>query len=684
MPVGRLNFSCRANRQKIQDFPAVMRAGKGNYARIARPDLGWRTAVASEPEASQKTIKVAEGFELDPAAYELRRSGHVVKLERLPMEILLFLIEQRGQVVTREEIADRIWGKNVHVDTDNSINGAIRKIRRVLRDDPDSPRFIQTIMGRGYRFIAAVDTSAPEPSPDPLLPAISDEPESIPLAEVSKSGLRRWSVLLAAAVFLIAVAAAGFLRFSPRVRPASGRLMLAVLPFENLTGDAAQDYFSDGMTEEMISQLGNLDAAHLGVIARTSVMHYKHSPEPLDQIGRELGVQYVLEGSIRRDSDKVRITAQLIQLSDQTHLWARQYDRDLSHLLALQGEIAHEVSEEIQIALWDRKPITPLAPQALFPQNYEAYDLYLKGQYFWNKRTVEGFERAIDYYQQAIAKDPNYARAYAGLADSYALIASYSAASPSEYMPKARAAALRALELDKDLPEAHTALALIVQNYDYDWQTAGREFQRAIELNPNYATAHHWYAEHLMWRGRFDEALRESERARQLDPLSLIIATDNGAILLYSRQYDRALEKLHAVHELDPSFPRVDGLTVRAYEEKGTFPDALAELEKSRPLYNSWACAELAYIYGRTGQPAQAAVALARMEEFNRGQPVDPVVFVEPYIGMDRKDEAFLWLNKAYAQHSNALTALKVDPLYDPLRSDPRFQDLLRRVGLSQ
>ena len=661
-----------------------MRAGKGNYARIARLDLGWRTAVASEPEASQKTIKVAEGFELDTAAYELRRSGHVVKLERLPMEILRFLIEQRGQVVTREEIADRIWGKNVHVDTDNSINGAIRKIRRVLRDDPDSPRFIQTIMGRGYRFIAAVDTSAPEPSPDPLLPAISDEPESIPLAEVSKSGLRRWSVLLAAAVFLIAVAAAGFLRFSPRVRPASGRLMLAVLPFENLTGDAAQDYFSDGMTEEMISQLGNLDAAHLGVIARTSVMHYKHSPEPLDQIGRELGVQYVLEGSIRRDSDKVRITAQLIQLSDQTHLWARQYDRDLSHLLALQGEIAHEVSEEIQIALWDRKPVTPLSPPALFPQNYEAYDLYLKGQYFWNKRTIEGFERAIDYYQQAIAKDPNYARAYAGLADSYALIASYSAASPSEYMPKARAAALRALELDKDLPEAHTALALIVQNYDYDWQTAGREFQRAIELNPNYATAHHWYAEHLMWRGRFDEALRESERARQLDPLSLIIATDNGAILLYSRQYDRALEKLHAVHELDPSFPRVDGLTVRAYEEKGTFPDALAELEKSRPLYNSWACSELAYIYGRTGQPAQAALALARMEQINRGQPVDPVVFVEPYIGMDKKDEAFLWLNKAYAQHSNALTGLKVDPLYDPLRSDPRFQDLLRRVGLSQ
>jgi len=644
------------------------------------------SAVASEPVASHKTIKVAEGFELDMAAYELRRSGHVLKLERIPMEILLFLIEQRGQLVTREQIVDRIWGKDVNVDTDNSINGAIRKIRRVLRDDPDSPRFIQTILGRGYRFIAAVDMPVPEPAAGPPLKAVSDEPETVPPAVVSKPGIRRWSVLLAAAVFLIAVAGIWLLRSSlaDRVRPASGRLMLAVLPFENLTGDAAQDYFSDGMTEEMISQLGNLDAAHLGVIARTSVMHYKHSQEPLDQIGRELGVQYVLEGSIRRDSDRVRITAQLIQLKDQTHLWARQYDRELSHLLGLQGEIAHEVSAEIQSALWEHKPLNPPTQPPSSPQNYEAYDLYLKGQYFWNKRTTEGFERAIDYYQQAIAKDPNYARAYAGLADSYALLAPYSTASPMEYMPKARAAALRALELDKDLPEAHTALALIVQNYDYDWQTAGREYQRAIELNPNYATAHHWYAEHLMWRGRFDEALRESERARQLDPLSLIIATDNGAILLYSRQYDRALEKLRTVRELDPSFPRADGLMVRAYEQKGMFADALADIEKSGPLCNSWTCSELPYIDWRAGHAAQAALAMAKLEQLNRRLPLDPIVFVGPYIGKGNKDQAFLWLNKAYAHHSNALTGLKVDPLYDPLRSDPRYQDLLRRVGLAQ
>ena len=640
--------------------------------------------MASESEARQKTIRLAEGYELDMAAYELRRSGDVLKLERIPMEILLFLIEQRERLVTREEIADRIWGRDVNVDTDNSINGAIRKIRRVLRDDSDSPRFIQTITGRGYRFIAAVE--AQTPTADRSLEPVNDEPESVPRLEASKSGVRRKAVLLAATVLLVALAGVLFFgpSFSARVLPPRGRLMLAVLPFENLTGDPAQDYFSDGMTEEMISQLGNLDAQHLGVIARTSVMHYKHTEEPLDQIGRELGVQYVLEGSIRRDSDKVRITTQLIQLKDQTHVWARQYDRELGHLLGLQGEIAGEVSVEIQPALWGHQPVTQANQQAVSPQNYEAYDLYLKGQYFWNKRTIEGFERAIDYYQQAIAKDPNYARAYAGLADSYALLAPYSLVSPMEYMPKARAAALRALELDKDLPEAHTALALIVQNYDFDWQTSEREFQRSIELNPNYATAHHWYAEHLMWRGRFDEALRESERARQLDPLSLIIAADNGAILLYSRQYDRALEKLRTVRELDPTFPRVTGLMLRAYEEKGMFAEASADLEKVRPFYNSWSCQELAYVAARTGQQAQAELAITKLHELNRREAVDPIAFGEAYIGTGDKDQAIVWLNKAYAHHSNALTGLKVDPIYDSLRSDPRFQDLLRRVGLAQ
>jgi len=638
--------------------------------------------VASEPVRVPDFVRFGDDFEFDLGAYRLRRSGRVLKLERIPMEVLAVLVEQRGQVVSREHIVERIWGKGAFLDTDNSINGAIRKVRQVLKDDPERPRFIQTVTGRGYRFIAPVtypDLQGPIAIPDPL-PSL-DQPL------LDNRPFRRWPMLLGIGVVLVVALGSYFLWYRSHVRSqrAGRRLMLAVLPFENLTGDAAQDYVSDGMTEEMITQLGSLDPVHLGVIARTSVMHYKRSQEPLPQVGRELGVQYVLEGSIRRDSDKVRITAQLIQIKDQTHVWARQYDRELSTLLALEGEIAREIADEVQISLGDHKPITPASQPVLSPRTYEAHDLYLKGQYFLNKRTIDGFQRAIDYFQRAIAIDPRYARAYAGLADSYALLGPYSGVPQTQFMPKARAAALRALEIDESVPEAHTALALIVQNYDWDWQTAEKEFRRAIELNPNYATAHQWYAEHLTWRGRFDDALRESERARQLDPLSLIIAADNGAILYYSRQYDPAIEKFNAVREMEPNFPRAL-IIVWAYEQKGMFADALADIENWKAMtgdgISSWS--EMAYVYGCTGQRAQARLALAKLKQLSRRHSVDPSVFLRAHIGMGSKDEALADLEKAYSQHSNVLTTLKVDPLYDSMRSDPRFQDLVRRVGLAQ
>jgi TolB-like protein/DNA-binding winged helix-turn-helix (wHTH) protein/Tfp pilus assembly protein PilF len=657
--------------------------------------------VASQPAGISEPIRFGDDFELDARSYQLRHSGRRLKLERIPMELLLLLIELRGQIVTREQIVERVWGKDVFLDTDNSINAAIRKIRQVLKDDPEQPRFVQTVTGRGYRFIAPVQESGPASAAIETVsrpPAPSEGSSSAVIVDdrvpaVPVDGRRRLLVLLLPVVCVaLIVAVAGYFqwfRSHPRSETSNARLMLAVLPFENLTGDAGQDYFSDGLTEEMITRLGNLDPQHLGVIARTSVMHYKNSPEKLDQIGRELGVQYVLEGSIRRDSEKVRITAQLIEAKDQTHLWARQYDREVSHLLTLEAEIAKEIADEIQTTLGERKGVPPSGQLALSapasPQTYEAYDLYLKGQYFFNKRSIEGFRRAIDYYEQAIAKDPNFARAYAGLADSYALIGGYSAAPQTEFMPKARAAALRAVELDPSLPEAHTALALVVQNYDWDWQTSEKEFRRAIALNPNYATAHHWYAEHLTWLGRFDEALRESENARQLDPLSLIIATDRGAILYYSRQYDRAIAQFLAVREMDPDFPH-STMIVHAYEQKGMFAEVLAEIEKDRRRagYAPWLLSEEAYVYGRTGQAAQARAALAKLDEWNRRQPVDAAAFVGPYIALGDKDQAFFWLEKAYTQHSNAMTWLKVGPIYDPLRSDPRFQDLLRRVGLAQ
>src|SRR5712691_1345065 len=321
----------------------------------------------------------------------------------------------------------------------------------------------------------------------------------------------------------------------------------------------------------------------------------------------------------------------------------------------------------------------------LSPKSREAYDLYLKGLYFWNKRNVPGFQQAIEYFQQATTMDPNYAPAYAGLANSYTLLTAYTLAPANLYMPQARVAALRALEIDEGLAEAHTALALIVQNQDCDWQTSEKEYRRAIELNPNYATAHHWYAEHLMWLGRFDEALRESERARQLDPLSLIIATDNGAILYFSRQYDRAIEQFRAVIRKDPNFGRA-GIVSFSYVEKGMFADALADTERWRRVYGEgpWYWSTRAYIYGRAGQQERARRELEKLEQLDRRQQLDPVNMLWAHLGLGDKEEALADLEKAYSEHFSILTTLKVEPAFDPLRSDPRFADLLRRVGLAQ
>ena len=481
---------------------------------VVKSIVVWgESEVGSRPVALADSVRFGDDFEFDSRAYELRSAGIPVKLKPIPMELLLFLIERRGELVTRKEIVDRIWGKDVFLDSDNGINNAISKIRQVLRDDPEKPRFVQTVTGRGYRFIAPVESLSSPVVEGPLAP-----PPVVPALAPGRS--RRLPVFLGAALLMLLALAAYTLRnrWRPHPQPVADRAMLAVLPFENLTGDPEQDYFSDGLTEEVIAQLGNLDPQHLGVIARTSVMQYKHKDVPLTRIAQELGVQYVLEGSVRSDGQRVRIAAQLIQVKDQSHLLARQYDRELKEVLVLQSDIARESSAEIRSALGHRTPMAVSSPAPLSEQGVAAYNLYLKGQFFWNKRNVDSFRRAIDYYQQAIAQDPNYAPAYAGLAVTYALIPGYGGVQQAEFMPKARDAALRAIALDENLPEAHTALALVVQNYDFDWPTAEKEFRRAIALNPNYATAHHWYAEHLSLRGRFEEALRESQRARELDP----------------------------------------------------------------------------------------------------------------------------------------------------------------------
>jgi len=632
-------------------------------------------------------------FDVNPRARTLHKHRVRLKLHGQPFEILLLLLSRPGDVVTREELQAKLWSGNTFVDFEHGLNTAIKKLRQTLGDSAGEPRFIETVPRIGYRFVGPVNVSAP-----PLSHAIAT-PQ--PAAE-NPSGRKilryrrpqewvpwSWPVLTVIAIVLIALAGAYVQWSRSRGRPSlsAGHLMLAVLPFENLTGDASQDYFSDGMTEEMIAKLGRVNPERLGVIARASVMHYKNSPQPLQQIGHDLGVQYVLEGSVRRDSAKVRITAELVRVRDQKNIWARQYDRELTSFLVLQAEIAQEIADEIQLTLDDgHKRVAPYREPSRSPSSYGAYDLYLKGRYFLNKRNTQGFQEATDYFQQALAKDPDYAQAYAGLADSYALTGSYNLGPQKELIPKARAAALRALEIDDTLAEAHTSLALIAENYDWDWQTAGKEFRRAIQLDPNYPTAHQWYAEYLAWQGHFDEAFAESERAPQLDPLSLIISSDHGAILYYSRQYDRAIEQFRTILDMNPDFPRAHGLLVLAYAQQKRFADALADIEEWKRTDNSpaiWAIE--AFVYGRLGQHVQARRALAKFEQLNRNGRVDPTAFLTlAYAGMGDKEKLFTCLQKAFSERSNSLTALRVDPIYDAFRSDPRFQVLLRRVGLTQ
>jgi TolB-like protein/DNA-binding winged helix-turn-helix (wHTH) protein/Flp pilus assembly protein TadD len=638
-------------------------------------------------------------FELRTQTRELYKHGIRLKLRPQAYQVLVLLLEHAGECVTREELQKRVWPSNTFVDFENGLNTAIKQLRASLSDSAAEPRYIETLPKLGYRLIAPVEVASASTRERAAETAV-DSGSAKTLNEVAvsqsepqtKPRTRLWVAALVLSVLGIVCLVA--LQKWPRVQPTSrkgvpnGRMMVAVLPFDNLTGDETQDYFSDGLTEEMIAQLGRLDPKEFGVIARTSVMHYKHTSEKVDQVGSELGVQYVLEGSVRRESEKVRINAELIEVGGERRLWAQEYDRELTNLLVVQSEIAREISDSIQITLGTPGRSEAITKPSLTPQAYQAYDLYLKGLYFWNKRSIPGFQQAVICFQEAIALDPNYAPAYAGLANSYTLLPGYTLAPASKYIPKARAAALRALEIDNDLPEAHVALALILENNDWDWNAAEKEYRRAIELNPNYATAHQWYAELLMWRGRFDEALRESEYARTLDPFSLIIAADHGSIFYFSRQYDRAIDQFQSVREMDPNFPRAH-LVVDAYAQKGLLADALANLEEWRrtagegpETWSMWS--KFAYVYGRLGQKDKARIELKKLEAVNRTQQIDPAALIQANIGAGNNQAALDWLEKAYAQHSNVLTTIKVEPAYDPLRGDPRFQELLQRVGLGQ
>jgi TolB-like protein/DNA-binding winged helix-turn-helix (wHTH) protein/tetratricopeptide (TPR) repeat protein len=632
-------------------------------------------------------------FELRCRTRELYKQGIRLKLRPQPMRVLRILAERAGDVVTREELHKLLWAEETFVDFEHGLNTSIKELRATLNDSANAPRYVETLPKLGYRMIVPVEaekagTAAVEGVPSetagliaPTAPRV--EEAGIPAdARPRESRFWIWAMAFGVGVALL-LGIVGYVkwRHMQSQQPAtSGRLMLAVLPFENLTGDQAQEYFADGLTEEMIAQLGRIDAERLGVIARTSVVRYKGSGQQPQSIGRDLGVQYLLEGSVRRDAEKVRVSAELIRVGDQSPVWGKQYDRELSNVLALQAEIAQEIAAEIRLSLGGTRNSPSASKHQVTP---EAYDLYLRGRYFWHGRSTEGLLRASDYFQQAVEKDPQYARAYAGLADSYAVLGEYILRPPNEVMPKARAAALRAIELDPTLAEGHASLAVVAQNYDWDWKLVEVEYRKAIELDPNYATAHHWYAESLALTGRFDEAIGEIERARQLDPLSLIVAADRGAIFYFARRYDQAIEQFRSVLEMDPGFGR-GHIIALAYLQKGMNAEALEEAEKwEREEKGPWNLMMLAYISGSVGKAEEARAARTELDNMYRVGKADAIMMASAYIGEKNNEKAIEMLQKAYEQHTIS-TALKVDATFDPLRGDARFQELLRRMNLEK
>jgi TolB-like protein/DNA-binding winged helix-turn-helix (wHTH) protein len=646
-------------------------------------------------------------FRLLPHRRELRADGVAVELGSRAFDILMVLTEARGALVTKDEIMARVWPDTV-VD-ENNLVVQISALRRALGEDRD---FIRTVSGRGYRFIAEIRSSVADPGGETGL-----EPKAVPDASTSSSSdlptpvssligretqleegadFRAGPIVLADTRtspkrplrppwrllgFVLAMVLAASLSWvlysrnqaSPKIRS------LAVLPLESLSGDASQDYFADGMTDELITDLGQISA--LRVISRTSMMTYKHVRKLLPEIARELNVDAVVEGTVLRSGERVRITAQLIRVPVERHIWAQSFEGDLRDTLVLQKSVARSIAEQIQASLNQREQAALEHSKVV---NAEAYEVYLKGRYFWNKRTRDGLTKAIEYFNRAIEKNPNYAEAYTGLGDSYALSGDweYGILSPQDAFPRAKSAVTKALALDDNLAEAHTSLAFILDLYDWDWESAEKEYKRAIALNPGYATAHHWYAWHLIVMGRNSEGIAELRKAQSLDPLSLIISADLADALCIAHLYDESVQQSRRTLEMDPNFAIAHYELGQAFEQKRMLNEAIGEFQRAIELSggNEVFDANLAYAYATSGNKEEAVEMVKDLEDRQSQHSSTDASIGLIYVGLGDKDQAMIWLNKAYQARFNPSILMR--PAFDPLRSDAPFQDLLRRIGL--
>jgi TolB-like protein/DNA-binding winged helix-turn-helix (wHTH) protein/Flp pilus assembly protein TadD len=620
-------------------------------------------------------------YEIDLHSGELRKAGVRIRVQQQPLRLLEVLLERPGEVVTREELRSRIWPSESFGDFDQAVNVAIAKLRGALGDSADNPRYIETLPRRGYRFIADVAVVTPRTTKLELVHDVASfgTEERAPLEVAGKAAQPKrlpwqhaWKALGLLMVLVLPILMLWI--FFWRNRPPANSLSsspvrsLAVLPLENLSSDS-QDYFADGMTDELITDLAQISA--LRVISRTSVIPYKGVRKPLPQIARELNVDAVVEGTVLRSGKQVRITAQLIRAPADKHLWAQSYEGDVSDTLALQKKVARAIAEQIRIKL---TPQEEAVLENVKVVNPEAYENYLKGRYFWNKRTADGLKKATYYFNQAIESDPNYPLPYTGLADIYQL---------SDQPQLARKEVQKALDLDDQLAQAHNSLARLLYLFDRDWEGADREFKRALELDHNYAPAHHWYSMYLALAGRKEQALAEAEKAYELDPLSSVVGANLAKILQEGGRDDKAVEQAKKTLDLEPDSGVTHAVLGIAYQDKRMYAEAITEYKRALQLGGPQEELRglLGYAYAVSGDRTDAEKMIAELKALLPGHTHAALDLAVVFSGLGDKQSALYWLAKAQEMHVSDLIGIGQDPHFVELRRDRRFQALVQRAG---
>ena len=647
--------------------------------------------MAAAPFEGKESIPLADGYEFDLRPRRLRRGSRVLKLERIPLEILLLLIEHSGEVVNRDQISSRIWASDVHLDTDNSIRGAIRKLRRVLKDDPETPRFIQTVTGQGYRFIG---TAADPPINREEPPNRGEHPnreeppdEQGVISETAAAGRagrrRQWLLAGALAALCGVIVVSAVVKRWPHksdASPLSRKTVLAVLPFENLSRDPDEEFFSDGLTEEMIAQAGKLNRNRLAVVARSSVAKYKGSKLSAKEMASELNADYLLQSSVRRFAGRVRITVQLIRAQDQTDLWTETYDRELRDIIDVQDSVVQTIARQMNVALAEEEAPQSAGSRRVSP---DAYVAYLKGRYYWNKRSSAGIEKAEKYFLDAVQIDPTDSAAYSGLADCNSGLTWHGFRAPADTLPKAADWARKAVKFNPQSGEAHASLGLVL-SHQWEWAEAEREFKVALQLDPQYANTHHWYGDYLSIHEHHKEALSEARRALELDPLNLMISTWVGLRLYLSRDYVAAIKQNQDSVEMDPNFAAAHLLLGEEYIQTAKYDDAVNEVRRAATLAGDSALytAQVGVALAAAGRTREATEIADSLQQESARRYVSPYGLAQIYAAMQRDEDTFKWLQAAYEGRAVWMGYLAVDPVFDRYHGDKRFQELVNRVGL--